>query len=236
MKSNFTIIQKALAWSVHIFTSLGLVAGFMAILSIQEQNWRATMLWLILALIIDGVDGSLARLFNVKEVLPYMDGKVIDYVIDFATYAIIPIYMFYEADLVVESWKLPLCIIMLLVSALYYGKEGMVTEDKYFLGFPVLWNMVMYYYIFVTNFTSTSYVILTLIFAAMHFIPIKFVYPSQNARFKLLTLIVSVLFIGTLALLVFYYPERPAWLVLIAYLTVIYYAAMAIYNTWFEKI
>ncbi|MFT5169356.1 MAG: phosphatidylcholine synthase [Saprospiraceae bacterium] len=234
LKSSYTLLQKALAWSVHIFTSSGLVAGFMAILAIQEHDWRTAMFWLIVALVIDGIDGSFARIFKVKEVLPFMDGKTIDYVIDFANYAIIPAYMFYEAGLVPEVWKLPLTVLILLVSALYYGKEGMVSEDNYFMGFPVMWNMVMYYYLFVTAYTSTAYIILTLIFAILHFVPIKLVYPSQNDRFKLPTIINTVLFIGTLAMLVFYYPERPMWLVVSAYGTALYYALMAVYNTWIE--
>ncbi len=235
MKSSYSIFQKALAWGVHIFTSMGLVVGFMAILAIQEHDWRTAMFWLIIALIIDGIDGSLARLCNTKAVLPFMDGKTIDYVIDFANYAIIPAYMFYEAGLVPEMWKLPLTAIILLVSALYYGKEGMVSEDNYFIGFPVMWNMVMYYYLFVTDYTPNTYIVLTIIFAILHFVPIKFVYPSQNDRFKIPTIINTILFIGTLALLVFYYPIRPFWLIVCAYLTALYYALMAIYDTWLRR-
>lgn len=224
-----------LAWSVHIFTSSGLLAGFMAILAVQAHDWRMAMFWLIIALIIDGVDGTFARLFRTKEVLPFMDGKTIDYVIDFATYAIIPAYMFYEADLVPEAWRLGLTFLILLVSALYYGKTGMVSEDNYFVGFPVMWNMVLYYYLFVTDYQASTYVILTIIFAILHFAPIKFVYPSQNDRFKIPTIINTIFFIGTLALLVFYYPTKPLGLMIMAYATAAYYAVMAVYNTWIEK-
>jgi phosphatidylcholine synthase len=234
LKSSYSLLQKVLAWSVHIFTSSGLVAGFMAMIAIQAHDWRTAMFWLIIALIIDGIDGSFARIFRVKEVLPFMDGKTIDYVIDFANYAIIPAYMFYESELVPEVWRLPLTALILLVSALYYGKEGMVSDDNYFMGFPVLWNMVMYYYLFVTDYSSTAYIILTLIFAILHFVPVKFVYPSQNDRFKIPTIINTVLFIGTLAALVFYYPQRPVLLEVSAYGTALYYALMAVYNTWLE--
>ncbi|MEO1749134.1 MAG: hypothetical protein AAFR27_11065, partial [Pseudomonadota bacterium] len=75
------------------------------------------------------------RWFNVKEVLPYMDGKTIDYVIDFATYAIIPAYLFYEAQLAPPSVLLLSTFTILMVSAIYYGKEGMVSEDMQFVGF-----------------------------------------------------------------------------------------------------
>jgi len=130
-----TFIQKAAAWSVHLFTSSGLVAGFMAILSINEKDWRMAMIWLIVALIIDGIDGTFARLARAKEVLPEMDGKTIDYVIDFANYAIIPAYFFYEAQLVEEAWRFPLTAMILLVSALYYGKQAWYPMTIILLGF-----------------------------------------------------------------------------------------------------
>lgn len=233
---QYSFLQKAFAWSVHVFTASGLVAGFLALLAVQQKDWRTAMLWLIVALVIDGLDGTFARLANVKNVIPYMDGKTMDYVIDFATYAIIPAYMFYQAALVPYEWNFPLTAVILLVSVLYYGKEGMVSPDKYFVGFPVMWNMVMYYYLFVTDFSPGTYVILTIIFAILHFVPIKFAYPSQNLRFKIPTIINSVIFIITLALLVFFYPQKPFWLVFLAYATALYYALLAVYNTWFEKL
>ncbi len=235
MKTKYSILQKALAWSVHIFTSSGLIAGFLAILAIKDHDWRTAMFWLIVALVIDGIDGTFARIFKTKEVLPSMDGKTIDYVIDFATYAIIPAFMFYEAALVPEVWNFPLTALILLISALYYGKTGMVSYDNYFIGFPVLWNMVLYYYIFVTDYEPMTYVILTIIFAILHFVPIKFVYPSQGTKYRIPTIINTVLFIATLAMMVFYYPERPLWLLILAYGTAAYYAWMGVFNTWIEK-
>ncbi len=232
--SSFSFTQKSLAWMVHTFTASGLVAGFMAILAINEGDWRTAMFWLIGCLIIDGVDGSLARLFRVKEVLPYMDGKTIDYVIDFATYAIIPAYFFYMAQLTPEPWNLACTIIILLVSALYYGKDGMVSHDMYFIGFPVMWNMVVFYLIFVFQSGSVWTVLVVLIFAILHFVPIKFVYPSQAIRFRRLTLALTVLFFISLVLILFLYPTTSIWLRGLAIATALGYGALAVYNTWME--
>jgi len=135
---KYSLLQKALAWSVHLFTASGICAAFMAILAIADHAWVTAFWWLILCLFIDAIDGTFARLFKAKEVLPQMDGTNIDYVIDFATYAIIPAYFFYEANLVPEDYNLVLTFLILLVSAIYYGKKGMVSDDNYFIGFPVV--------------------------------------------------------------------------------------------------
>ena len=99
-------MKKILALTVHLFTSFGIVCGFLAILAINQQQWKIAMLWLLAALVIDGVDGTFARWLKVKETLPGIDGKSIDYVIDFANYALIPAYFLYQAQIVHESVNL----------------------------------------------------------------------------------------------------------------------------------
>lgn len=230
-----TFIQKALAWSVHIFTASGLLAAFMAILAVADHDFRSAFLWLLLAYFIDSVDGAFARLFKVKEVLPYMDGKTIDYVIDFATYAIIPAYFLYEADFIVEEWKLICAFVMLLVAALYYGKDGMVSDDMYFVGFPVVWNWVVFFMYFTFDFPSWLNVLFIFVFAALHFIPIKFAYPSQARRMKWVSIGVAVLFLVSIIGLVYSHPFKPIWAYWGAVLTIVYYAGLAIYDTYIWK-
>ncbi len=231
---TYSPIQKALAWMVHIFTASGLIAGFMAILSINEKDWQTAMFWLFIALVIDGIDGTFARMFKVKEVLPQIDGKTIDFVVDFANYAIIPAYFFYVADLVPEAWNLPCTSLILLVSALYYGKDGMVSKDNYFIGFPVLWNMVVFYLIFVFQASPFVNVLLVFAFSILHFIPIKFAYPSQASRFQKPTLLVSLIFFIILLSILYLYPEKNAILTVLAWLCGLYFGFLAIYNTYFE--
>ncbi len=237
-----TIIQKALAWGVHLFTASGLLAGFMALLAINEGDWPEAMLWLLVCQLIDGLDGGLARLARVKEVLPNISGKTIDYVIDFATYAIIPAYFFYQAKLVYDVWQLPCVAIILLASVLYYGKEGMVSDDKYFVGFPVMWNMVVFYQVFIfpntllainlSGWIPAFQVAVVVVFAVLHFVPVKFVYPSQNTRFFGLTVAVTAVFFIMILGAIYYYPFLPGWVHGLAYACVAYYAGMAVWVTW----
>ena len=145
---KYNLSQKIAAWGVHVFTSSGLITGFLALISIGEKNWSTAFLWLFVSLVIDGIDGSLARLFKVKEVLPLMEGKNIDFVIDFTNYAVIPAYFFYMAEMAPQGWMYPCLALILLSSALYYGKDGMVADEQYFIGFPVLWNIVVFYCFF----------------------------------------------------------------------------------------
>ncbi len=227
--------QRFLAWSVHLFTASGLLCGFMAILAINAHDWRGAMFWLLLCLFIDGVDGTFARLWRVKEVLPQVDGKTIDYVIDFATYAIIPAYFFYQAEMVSEGWRLPCTFIILLVSAIYYGIDGMVSDDLYFIGFPVMWNVAILFLFFVFQFPPAGNVAYIIFLAILHFVPVKFPYPSQTLDFRWLTVGVTVLLIAALIGILWIYPARQGWLTALAIGGAVYFAAMSIWATWIKK-
>ena len=234
-KNKYSISEKSLAWAVHLFTATGLFAGFLAILSINERDWRTAMFWLFVALVIDGVDGTIARWFKVKKVLPKMNGTTIDFVVDFVNYAVIPAYLFYSAELVPMAWNLPCTAIILLVSALYYGKVEMVSEDMYFIGFPVLWNLVVFYLIFIFQFPPIINVVLVVFFAILHFIPIKYAYPSQATKFRVGVLIMSAVYLIVMLLILNYHPERHAILSIISCIIALSFGVLAIYNTYFES-
>ncbi len=232
MNNSYSILEKTLAWSVHLFTASGLLAGFMAILAINEKNWRAAMAWLLAALVIDGVDGTFARKFRTAEILPHINGKTFDYIIDFATYAIIPAYFFYMAELVYPVWNLSLTFLILLVSTIYYGIEGMVSDDYYFIGFPVLWNVVVFFLIFVFSLNELGNAAIIIIFSVMHFLPIKFAYPSRAIRFKKLTIIFTVIILISMPVIIWLYPNVPLWLKWVAIGSLAYFGILAFIDTF----
>ncbi len=237
---SFSFTEKALAFSVHLFTSSGLIAAFMAMRAIMNGAWRETMVWLIITLVIDGIDGTFARMFRVKEVLPNFDGQTIDYVIDFATYAIIPAFFIYAAQFPTGEYLLPeeewirivAAAIILLVSALYYAKEGMVSHDMYFVGFPVMWNMVAFYLFFIWGFSGWINFGMVLFFAILHFVPIKYPYPSRKNEWFYPTLINTVLFITLNLVVLAIYPNAPLWLKIVSFFSMLYFGFIAIMKTY----
>ena len=227
---------------VHIFTASGMVAGFYALLAASDKDFVTAFLMLFLALVIDALDGTFARIFRVGEVLPNFSGKTMDYVIDFANYAVIPAYILYQTDIIQPEYNFFCAALILVISAVYYGKEGMVSNDTYFVGFPVLWNMVAFYMVYIWKFGPEMNVATVVFFSALHFIPMKFIYPSQTPRFKMANVLNTVLFVlsnvSVLTLLgsgmeegLFYDAS-----VTISMLTFIYYGATAIFHTWIDPI
>lgn len=221
----FRTSQRLAAWMVHLFTSTGVVAGFLALLAIEQGAWKEAMLWMVACQVIDGIDGTFARYFKVKEVLPFMDGTTIDQVIDFATYAIIPAYFLYHSELVPESLRLGCAAAMLLAAALYYGREGMISDDYHFVGFPVMWNVVVFFLFFVFHFPPAWNAVLVFLFAVLHFVPLRYPYPSRMTRYQAPTLVLTTAALFASVYLVWIYPNwnaRVAWLPAVALLWYFY--------------
>lgn len=229
--SRFSFLEKLLAWSVHVFTASGIVFAFLALLASQRHDWRAAAFWLFVCLVIDGVDGTFARRFRVTEVLPFMDGKMIDTVVDFTTYAFIPAYIFYEAGLAPPGWSLPCVAAMLLAAALYYGKEGMISDDYRFVGFPVLWNVFVFYLLFVFQLPQWLNAVLAFVFAVLHFVPLRFAYPSRMGRYQSLSLAVSLLAFAATVWIIWTYPQRSTPANGMAIGAAVYFLVLALWET-----
>lgn len=223
------------AWLVHIFTASGILTVFMALVETGVKDFRSAMLWLIAAQIIDGLDGTLARRYNVQEVLPKMSGKSIDFVIDFCGYAVVPAYMIYQAALMPDATGLTMALLIVLTSAIYYGKAGMVTNDLYFKGFPVMWNMVAFYLIFIFNFSASLNVALIVVFAIMQFVPIKFAYPSLTRRWMPATLVVTAIFLISVTGLLWYYPDYPTLFYWGPIIGLVYFTAFGFMATFIHE-
>ncbi|MEM6396927.1 MAG: hypothetical protein AAF741_11325 [Bacteroidota bacterium] len=226
-------MKKLAAWAVHFFTASGLVAGFMGLLAAIERDYRLAMFWMLVTLIIDGIDGTFARMAHVQEVLPGVSGKTIDYVIDFFTYAILPAYLFYVAIPLSGTQQMIGLVAILISSAIYYGIDEMVSEDgHHFIGFPVMWNMVLYIYIFLMpNAAPMVFLGVTIVFAILHFVPILVPYPSRGGRFFRLTLVATLLFLGSALVNVYVYPEQSVAGQVLAWVSVGYFVGITVFNT-----
>ncbi|GFE65256.1 CDP-alcohol phosphatidyltransferase family protein [Litoreibacter roseus] len=180
-----TIQLKALF--VHLFTATGAVFAMLAMLAAVEEKWALMFLWLVVAFAVDGVDGPLARRYNVKTHAPAFDGVLLDLIIDYLTYVFIPAFALFQSGLF-EGWTGWFVIIVItFASAMYFADTRMKTKDNSFSGFPGCWNMVA---LVVFALEPNFWVILTLVtvLAVAMFLPLKFVHPVRTKRWRAVSL------------------------------------------------
>ncbi len=168
----------AAAWSVHLFTALGAVVALLAVLAIERQRPHEALLWLLIALVIDGIDGSFARAARVGERLPTRDGDALDLVIDYMTYVFVPVLFIWRGGYFPAALQLPLCAAILISSLYVFARRDMKTEDGYFRGFPGLWNVVAFYYFAIAPGSAAAAVIAGAL-VIMTFAPVHVVHPFR---------------------------------------------------------
>ena len=187
---------------VHLFTASGAVLSMLAMLAAVEEKWSLMFLWLVVALIVDGIDGPLARHFHVKTYWPTYDGVLLDLIIDYLTYVFIPAFALFQSGLLPGWTGWCAIIVITYASVIYFVDTRMKTKDNSFAGFPACWNMVvLVLFAIEPNFYLMLAVIVAL--AATMFTNLKFVHPVRTDRWRWITLPVALLWVG--------FAARSAW-------------------------
>ena len=180
-------VASAAGFSVHLFTASGGAVAVLALYAAIERNFAACFAWLGLAFFIDGVDGTLARAARVQVTAASIDGTVLDLVIDFLTYVLVPVVALWRSDLMPTEALFWIGLIVTIASALYFADTRMKTDDLWFRGFPATWNIVVFY-LFVLRLPWVISAIILLGAAALMFTPIVFIHPLRVARLRSLTI------------------------------------------------
>ncbi|MDE0760812.1 MAG: CDP-alcohol phosphatidyltransferase family protein [Planktomarina sp.] len=187
------IRTKALA--VHLLTATGAVFAMLAMLAAVNGKWDIMFVWLVIAFFVDGIDGPLARKYDVKKNAPMFDGVLLDLIIDYLTYVFIPAYALFKSGLLAGWTGWFAIIIITFASAMYFADTRMKTKDNSFQGFPGCWNMAIIV-IFAT--TPNHWLILGFVslLAISMFLPLKFVHPVRTERWRFVTLPIALAWVG----------------------------------------
>lgn len=172
---------------VHLLTASGAVLSMLAMLAAVEEHWSLMFLWLVVALVVDGIDGPLARRYDVHSNWPTYDGVLMDLIIDYLTYVFIPAYALFKSGLL-QGWTGWLAIIAIVYgSVIYFADTRMKTRDNSFAGFPACWNMV----VLVLFAIKPSFWIILIIVVGLTiamFTNLKFIHPVRTARWRAVSL------------------------------------------------
>ena len=176
-------LHSAYAFSVHVLTATGAAFAFAALFYAVAAQWPAVFLCLGVALIIDGVDGTIARHVKVSEVLPRWSGDVLDLVVDFVTYVFVPAYAITAGGFLPGPLAIPAGALIVITGAIYFADRNMKMAGDYFRGFPALWNAVAFYFFLIKPPTWLAALLIAAL-AALTFAPLKFLHPVRVRRFR----------------------------------------------------
>ena len=212
------------AWSVHIFTTTGVLFAFLTLVAMWNEQPDLALWLLAAAVVVDSIDGTFARKARVTEHTPRFDGATLDNLIDYLTWAFLPLfwaYVFLDAHLFV-------CIFAAMASSIGFSLRDAKTEDHYFLGFPSYWNLVVLYLYLLPVSALWISIILTVL-GVMVFIPIKWIYPSRTKELRKTSLLLSSIYFGLVLYLLIRLEDAPMWMVVLSLFYPIYYVSASLY-------
>jgi phosphatidylcholine synthase len=193
-----------IAWPaalVHAFTALGVVCALMATRAVLAGAWEEMFAWLGLALLIDGIDGTLARLADVTVRLPRFSGERLDLVIDYVTYVFVPALALLQAGYLQGPAGVVLASLILMSSLFHFADTESKADDYSFVGFPAVWNIVAFY-VFALQMPVWAVTILVSTCVVLTFVPMRWAHPLRTPALWLATLAVVVLWCVAAALTV----------------------------------
>ena len=178
-----TDFARIRAFTVHVFTAMGAALALLALILATGGHWAGMFFCLGLALVVDGLDGPMARAFEVEKVLPRWSGNTLDLVVDFTTYVVVPAFAIAASGLLPHVLAIPAAIVVVITGALYFADREMKTDDNYFRGFPAVWNLAAFY-LYLLEPPEWAAVVSIAVLAALSFTPVRFLHPLRVQRWR----------------------------------------------------
>lgn len=225
-----------LAWLVHFLTTCGAFLGLLAILAISTHQYIAALCYMGIAFLIDNIDGMLARLFKVNLFAYTIDGDLLDNIIGFFNYAMVPAAFILLSPLIDPSYRFLAAALICFASCYQLTQYNARTEEQFFKGFPSYWNILIFYTYCLDLPQNITFLLIAICFIGS-FIPIKYIYPSNlkyvsnNKHTQLLILLATILWNVAAGLMLFLYPKHN--IIVTNYLIIypIFYLLLSLYLT-----
>ena len=195
-------------------------------ISVFNGDYRMAFLLMVVAIVIDATDGTLARLARVKEAAPNFDGARLDDIVDYLTFVFVPALLLYRAGLLPAGWGGAVAAAMLLSSGYGFSATDAKTDDYFFTGFPSYWNIVALY-LYAARLAPVLNAIILLVLSALVFVRIGYVYPSRTETLRTLTLLLASLWGLLVGAIIWLWPSPPSWMAMGSLIFPVYYTVLS---------
>ena len=223
----------------HALTVTGILAGMAALVAVLDKAPTSAVVWLIVALIIDGIDGPIARKLAVTDHAPQVDGHILDLVVDYVTCVVVPVAFMVRMDLLPSGWQMAVAALIVFTSALWFARTDLETEDAWFNGFPAAWNVVVPTFL-ILNIGRTWATIISIALCLLQLTRVKFPHLMRVKAMRKLTIPMMLLYLLALTVLSATFESvdllsGPRWAYWMLTITPLYLFFIVIWRTWFSR-
>ncbi|MFY9326117.1 MAG: CDP-alcohol phosphatidyltransferase family protein [Candidatus Nanopelagicales bacterium] len=228
------------SYVLHVFTASGAVVGLLALQAVIDGRVRDALVWLVVALLLDGLDGPIARKLDVVLHAPRLDGQMLDLVVDYVTYVVVPVVFLWNLELLPKNLEFLIGGSILLLSAIWFARIDQKTSDSWFSGFPAVWNLVVHTFILLGS-SQLEVAIFSIILLILQMTSIKFIHPVRVKALRPLTITITSLYFLAIAYFSWTYPGVAGESISLIGKVIllgfpVYVMLLAIWRTWFSSV
>ena len=200
-------LNRRAGYALHVMTASGAVAGLLALQAVIDNNFRGALIWLVVCQVLDGLDGPIARKIDVVIHAPRVDGFILDLIVDYLTCVVVPVALLIRLQLLPSEFQTLIAGLILLMSALWFARTDIETEDHWFNGFPAVWNLAVPTFL-VLELPKDAVAVVTLILCFSQLTNLKFPHLVRVETFRIITLPIGAAYIGNLIYLSWTYSNQ----------------------------
>jgi phosphatidylcholine synthase len=193
-------------YALHVMTASGAAAGLLALQAVIDNNVRGALLWLLVCQVLDGLDGPIARKIDVVFNAPRVDGYVLDLIVDYVTCVVVPVALLVRLNMLPSEFQTLIAAMVLLLSALWFARTDIETEDHWFNGFPAVWNLAVPTFL-IFDLSQQQTAVLTVLLAVSQLTNIKFPHLVRVVKWRQITLPFGIVYTLTLLILSWNYSN-----------------------------
>jgi phosphatidylcholine synthase len=193
-------------YALHVMTASGAAAGLLALQAVIDNNVRGALLWLLVCQVLDGLDGPIARKIDVVFNAPRVDGYVLDLIVDYVTCVVVPVALLIRLNMLPSEFQTLIAAMVLLLSALWFARTDIETEDHWFNGFPAVWNLAVPTFL-IFDLSQQQTAVLTVLLAVSQLTNIKFPHLVRVVKWRQITLPFGIIYTLTLLILSWNYSN-----------------------------
>jgi phosphatidylcholine synthase len=202
-----TIRPAISGYALHVMTASGAAAGLLALQAVIDNNIRGALLWLLVCQVLDGLDGPIARKIDVVFNAPRVDGYVLDLIVDYVTCVVVPVALMVRLNMLPSEFQTLIAAMVLLLSALWFARTDIETEDHWFNGFPAVWNLAVPTFL-IFDLSQQQTAVITVLLAISQLTNIKYPHLVRVVKWRKVTLPFGVIYTATLFILSWNYSNR----------------------------
>jgi len=235
---------KFRAWLIHLTTACGALVALFGYYAISQQNLKLALMLMLLTIIIDAIDGPLARFWKVKHYAPNYDGARLDYIVDFSTWVLLPAFYILNTQILMPApWSIIASCMIVLSSCYQFCCIDLKAAESNFKRWPSAWSLMI---ILMAVWQSSAIFNFIIILACcfFSFIPTSYFHPFQKNQFSnnpsraaflnFLVGFMAALFLISMIVSIMLYPIANQLMILIQQGVLVFYVICSLYNTYRE--